>query len=64
MRSRKQHPALSSDFELLETASPQQIALRWRCGEAEARLRIDFATLQHELFFSAVDGSDLSLQLA
>ncbi|MGS0755764.1 sucrose phosphorylase, partial [Roseateles sp. GG27B] len=67
MRLRNQHPAFGGDFELLENDAPQQIALRWRYGAAEARLRIDFATLEHELFFGEVegsaDGSGLSLQL-
>jgi sucrose phosphorylase len=63
MRLRNQHPAFGGAFELLATDMPQQIAMRWRCGAAEARLRIDFATLAHELVFTAVDGPDLSLQL-
>ena len=63
MRLRNQHPAFGGDFELLESDSPQQIALRWRCGAAEARLRIDFATLEHALVFTAANGPDLSLQL-
>ena len=61
----RSHPELARQ---VANAAPSHLVLLGHgensLFEAEARLRIDFAMQQHELFFSAVEGSDLSLQLA
>ena len=63
MRMRNLHQAFSGAFEMLETG-PQQLALRWRSDIHEASLRIDFATLEHQLQFSDEHGLPVSMNLA
>jgi sucrose phosphorylase len=52
IRRRNTHPAFAGEFELLPSAGEAELSLRWRRGEDEARLDIDFAATRFALHFS------------
>ncbi|MGM9480870.1 sucrose phosphorylase [Roseateles sp. NT4] len=52
---RNRHPAFGGSFEVL-TSGDEVLHLRWQHGFDKATLRVDFATLAHELTYSAEDG--------
>jgi sucrose phosphorylase len=51
IRLRNSHPAFQGTFELLPSPA-HELQMRWRNGEAMARLRVDLGTAAHELQFS------------
>jgi len=62
IRLRNEHPAFGGAFELLDSAEPV-LELRWTQGRHEARLRVDFSTLEHQLFFGDGQGGGFGIQL-
>lgn len=62
IRLRNAHPAFQGEFELLDTPA-HTLSLRWRQGEHEAALDIDFASLAHRLSFSRPGQPALELRL-
>ena len=61
IRLRNSHPAFDGQFAMAPT-SDTVLELSWRNGNAHARLRVDFATLDYRIDFSR-DGSAASLVL-
>ncbi|MDR7332029.1 sucrose phosphorylase [Roseateles asaccharophilus] len=55
IRLRNTHPAFGGRFEV-EPGAADELCLRWHQGDAWATLRINFASLAHELSHSADDG--------
>ena len=51
IRWRNQHPAFGGQFSL-EDSGPDELHLRWQCGDAHARLQVNFRTLAHRLISS------------
>ena len=52
IRARSTHPAFGGEFTLDASDNPQQLSMSWTWGEHTARLRADFATLEHTVEFS------------
>jgi sucrose phosphorylase len=52
IRLRNTHPAFGGQFRLDADGDDQILTLRWALGEHTARLRANFATLEHTLEFS------------
>jgi sucrose phosphorylase len=52
IRARSTHPAFGGQFTLHDSANTQQLSMSWSLGEHTARLRVDFATLEHTVEFS------------
>lgn len=52
IRARSTHPAFGGHFTLDASDNPQQLSMSWISGEHTARLRADFATLEHTVEFS------------
>ena len=48
IRLRNSHPAFGGEFTLLPSAEGT-LALRWRQGDAEARLQVDLRSAEHDL---------------
>jgi sucrose phosphorylase len=52
IRARSTHPAFGGQFTLDTGSTPQCLSMSWVSGEHSARLRVDFATLEHTVEFS------------
>lgn len=53
IRKRNAHPAFGGRFTLEADDDEQRLSMRWDLGDHTARLSVDFATLTHEIHFSA-----------
>ena len=62
IRLRNTHPAFQGTFTL-HGSDGQVLDLGWRHGDAQARLRVDFATREHHLEVSEADGRVISSRL-
>jgi sucrose phosphorylase len=52
IRARSTHPAFGGHFTLHDSGNTQKLSMSWSFGEHTARLRVDFATLEHTVEFS------------
>ncbi|MFN3860694.1 MAG: sucrose phosphorylase [Roseateles sp.] len=62
IRLRNRHPAFGGSFAVLPS-DDHVLSLRWQQGPHWAALRVDFATLAHELSHSLDDGGSATLAL-
>ncbi|MFN3304620.1 MAG: sucrose phosphorylase, partial [Roseateles sp.] len=62
IRLRNRHPAFGGSFAVLP-GDDHVLSLRWQSGPHWAALRVDFATLAHELSHSLDDGGSATLAL-
>ena len=56
IRLRNRHPAFGGSFSV-EASGAEELHLRWQQGGDWAALRVDFASLAHELSCSADGGA-------
>ena len=52
---RNSHPAFNGQMTLLET-SEKELTMRWRAGEHEAELKVDFSALNYRIIATTPDG--------
>lgn len=57
IRLRNRHPAFGGEFSL-QAGGDAELHLRWQQGADWVALRVDFASLAHELSFSTAGGSE------